>query len=80
MNLSIDFSKFDKIITIEDNAIKGGFGSSILEFSQEHNFLHKTIKTLGIPDHFLEHGTMKELFNSISLDEDTIKKTILNYL
>ena len=74
------FSKFDKIITIEDHAIKGGFGSSILEFSQEQNLTNKQITILGIPDKFIEHGATDELLKSISLAKENIKNTILNKL
>lgn len=74
------FNKFDKIITLEDHVIKGGFGSSILEFSQEQNFTNKQIEVLGIPDKFVEHGTTNELFRSINLDKESIKKAILGKL
>ena len=74
------FTKFDRILTIEDNTIKGGFGSSIIEFSQENNFRNKWIKTLGIPDEFIEHGTTYELLQSINLDNEGIKTEIKNIL
>lgn len=74
------FTKFDRILTIEDNTIKGGFGSSIIEFSQENNFANKRIKTLGIPDEFIEHGTTYELLQSINLDNEGIKTEIKNIL
>lgn len=74
------FTKFDRILTIEDNTIKGGFGSSIIEFSQENNFANKRIKTLGIPDEFIEHGTTYELLQSINLDDKGIKTEIKNIL
>lgn len=54
------FQKFATIITIEDGAINGGFGTAILEFSALHNYNAK-ISTLGIPDTFIEHGTVTEL-------------------
>jgi 1-deoxy-D-xylulose-5-phosphate synthase len=69
-------TKFDKIITIEDHVTKGGFGSSILEFSQEQNFTNKQIKILGIPDKFIEHGDTDELLRSVSLDKENIKEAI----
>ncbi|MEI6864943.1 1-deoxy-D-xylulose-5-phosphate synthase [Flavicella sp.] len=74
------FNKFDKIITIEDHVIKGGFGSSILEFSQEYNYINKQIEILGIPDKFVEHGTTDELLSSIDLDTENIKKLISSKL
>ncbi len=74
------FEKFDKIITIEDGTIIGGFGSAILEFASENNYTNTTIKTLGIPDNFIEHGKTVELFESIDLSKEHIKKTILKLL
>lgn len=70
------FGKFDKIITIEDGTIIGGFGSAILEFSSENNYNNVKIKTLGIPDNFVEHGKTNELFESMQLSKKDIKKII----
>jgi len=61
------FNDFKTIITIEDGAIKGGFGSSILEFAAENNFTN-TIKILGVPDTFIEHGTVLELQQMCKID------------
>jgi len=61
------FNNFKTIITIEDGAIKGGFGSSILEFAAENNFTN-TIKILGVPDTFIEHGTVLELQQMCKID------------
>jgi 1-deoxy-D-xylulose-5-phosphate synthase len=71
------FGKFDKIITLEDHSIKGGFGSSIVEFAQENNFYNTKIKTLGIPDNFIEHGSITQLNESVFLDKTAIKNIIL---
>ncbi len=77
--LHLIFQKFDKILTIEDGTIIGGFGSAILEFAQKHNYQNKSIKRLGIPDKFIEHGKIDELLHSISLDSKSIKKTITSF-
>lgn len=69
---------FDTIITIEDNSIKGGFGSAVLEFASLNNYKNN-IKLLGIPDEFIEHGTVYELQKSIGLDVDGLIK-LLNTL
>ncbi|NNC51286.1 MAG: 1-deoxy-D-xylulose-5-phosphate synthase [Flaviramulus sp.] len=61
----------ETIVTIEDNSITGGFGSAILEFSAANNYKN-TIKTLGIPDTFIEHGSVEELQQSIGLDVDSL--------
>ncbi|ARV06868.1 1-deoxy-D-xylulose-5-phosphate synthase [Polaribacter sp. SA4-10] len=61
------FEKYKTIITIEDGVVKGGFGSSILEFASEHSYTNN-IKILGIPDRFIEHGSLKNLQHEIGLD------------
>jgi len=77
--LHIIFQKFDKILTIEDGIITGGFGSAILEFAHENNYGSKTIRTLGIPDTFIEHGSSDELFELIALDPISIKKVLTSF-
>ena len=66
------FKTFDSIITIEDGVVKGGFGSAIIEFSAQNNY-RKTIKILGIPDEFIEHGTVKELQNFCKIDVKSLE-------
>ena len=73
------FKKFNKIITIEDGTVLGGFGSAVLEFAQEHRY-HAQIKRLGIPDQFIEHGTSDELFQSLGLGIQEITKIISSHL
>ena len=53
------FQKFSKIITLEDGTIQGGLGSAVAEFMADHQY-HATIKRLGIPDKFIEHGTQQQ--------------------
>jgi 1-deoxy-D-xylulose-5-phosphate synthase len=65
------FVKFRKIITIEDGAITGGFGSAILEFMNQNNY-HAQIKILGIPDRIIEHGSPKELHRECGYDAQAI--------
>ncbi|MBF7092208.1 1-deoxy-D-xylulose-5-phosphate synthase [Flavobacterium sp. ALJ2] len=66
------FEKFATIITIEDGAINGGFGTAILEFSALHNYNTK-IRTLGIPDTFIEHGTVAELQQLCNIDVKSLE-------
>jgi 1-deoxy-D-xylulose-5-phosphate synthase len=72
--------KFDKIITIEDGTIIGGFGSAILEFLNEHNYQHIKLKRLGIPDKFIEHGKIVELHQMLGLDKEAIIETIDDFI
>ncbi|WP_321369304.1 1-deoxy-D-xylulose-5-phosphate synthase [uncultured Draconibacterium sp.] len=65
---------FDQVITIEDGAIQGGFGSAVLEFMAENGFTNK-IKILGIPDKFIEHGTPDELYKECGIDTKGIVRT-----
>ncbi|MBP8792902.1 MAG: 1-deoxy-D-xylulose-5-phosphate synthase [Lutibacter sp.] len=63
------FEKHKSIVTIEDGTVIGGFGCAVLEFAAKNKLNSKEIKQLGIPDHFLEHGKVYELFNDIGLSE-----------
>ena len=61
------FDKFDKIITLEDGCIQGGFGSAILEFMADNKYTAKVIR-LGIPDKVVEHGEQSELYRECGYD------------
>jgi 1-deoxy-D-xylulose-5-phosphate synthase len=74
------FEKFKQIMTFEDHAVKGGFGSAVLEFAQENNCANHEIEIIGIPDAFVEHGSLKDLKKSIGLDAKTLKEKIQNKL
>jgi 1-deoxy-D-xylulose-5-phosphate synthase len=69
------FKNYDKIVTIEDGALIGGFGSSIIEFMCD-NAYSADIKRLGIPDTFIEHGSQEELYKECGFDADSIITTI----
>jgi len=69
------FTTHTHIVTIEDNCIKGGFGSAIAEFAIVNNYKNK-ITILGIPDEFIQHGSLVELQKSIGLDTESIEQTI----
>ncbi|WP_306353331.1 1-deoxy-D-xylulose-5-phosphate synthase [Flavobacterium sp. '19STA2R22 D10 B1'] len=61
------FNRFETIITLEDGTVRGGFGSAIMEFSAAHEFTNKII-SLGIPDEFIEHGSIDELQHYCKID------------
>ena len=61
------FKSYQTIITVEDGTIKGGFGSAVLEFASENNYKNK-IEVLGVPDNFIEHGSIAKLQYKIDLD------------
>lgn len=64
--------KFATIITVEDGVTTGGFGSSILEFSAKNDYVNE-IFLCGVPDYFIEHGTVYELQQFCNLDVDGLK-------
>ena len=69
------FHKFKKIITLEDGTIVGGLGSAVLEFMADHGYSAKIVR-LGIPDHFVEHGTQQQLYHECGYDCESIYQTI----
>ena len=73
------FSKFNKIITIEDGCLPGGFGSSILEFMADNNHSAQIVR-LGIPDEIIEHGEPEQLHKDCGYDVENIKNTVIKLL
>jgi 1-deoxy-D-xylulose-5-phosphate synthase len=69
------FNKFNKIITIEDGTVVGGFGTAVLEFMAANNYKAE-VKIMGIPDKIIEHGSPKELYNEVGIDADHIADVI----
>ena len=63
--------KFRRIVTIEDGVRNGGFGSAVLEWMSDHGYSPQ-ITRLGLPDNFVEHGTIPELRKIVGLDRETI--------
>ena len=73
------FTKFDKIVTIEDGTVTGGFGSAVLEFMAKYNY-RAQVKIMGIPDRIVEHGTLKELYRECEYDARAIADTVRELL
>ena len=67
--------KFNKIITIEDGVRNGGMGSAVLEWMSDHGFRPQIVR-MGLPDAFVEHGSVAELRKLVGLDADSIRKEI----
>jgi 1-deoxy-D-xylulose-5-phosphate synthase len=67
--------KFKKIITVENGAKKGGLGSAVLEWMSDHEYQPKVVR-LGLPDNFVEHGTVDELQHIVGIDTAGIIKAI----
>lgn len=71
------FQKYDRILTLEDGTLKGGLGSAVASFSAAHNYTSK-IEFLGIPDVFLEHGSIDELKDLVGISMEKIRLRILD--
>ena len=73
------FTKFDKIITVEDGCLMGGFGSAVIEFMADQRYSAEVVR-LGIPDAYIQHGTQKELWDECGFDTNAIVKTVKEML
>ncbi|AXT61344.1 1-deoxy-D-xylulose-5-phosphate synthase [Aquimarina sp. AD10] len=71
--------QYQTIITVEDGVIKGGFGSSIIEFANQYKFKNN-ITSLGVPDQFIHHGTTDELYEICGISIKGIQKVVLENL
>ncbi len=68
------FTKFSKVITVEDGCLIGGMGSAVVEFMTDKGYSSQ-VKRLGIPDRFIEHGEQKELYAECEFDAAAIVAT-----
>ena len=69
---------FQNIVTVEDGVRAGGIGSAVLEWMNDNGF-HPNVKRLGLPDSFVEHGTVAQLREIVGLDDRSIKEAILSF-
>jgi len=70
--------RFNKIITVEENSLAGGFGSSVLEYLQDISFKGNVLR-IGLPDKFVDHGTQQELHHLLNIDTDGIIQSIKKF-
>ena len=68
--------KYNKIITIEDNSLMGGFGSNVISLLNARG-IYCRVKTLGLPDDFINHGTRNELIKLVGLDSNSIAEVAM---
>lgn len=73
------FSKFKKVITVEDGCLMGGFGSAVLEFMVDQKYNAEVVR-LGIPDEYIHHGTQEELWEDCGFNKAAIAKTVCKML
>ncbi len=69
------FGRYSRIVTVEDHAIQGGFGSAVLEFMADQRY-RATVKRLGVPDRFIEHGEQKDLYRECGFDTQAIMEAV----
>ncbi|MDM8336895.1 1-deoxy-D-xylulose-5-phosphate synthase [Mediterranea massiliensis] len=69
---------FDRVLTVEDGVRKGGMGSAVLEFMADNGYTPK-VQRIGVPDRFIEHGTVQELYALCGMDEESIYKQLINF-
>jgi 1-deoxy-D-xylulose-5-phosphate synthase len=69
------FTKFNKVITIEDGCLMGGFGSAVIEFMVDQKYQAEVVR-LGIPDEYVHHGTQEELWSDCGFDTQAIVKAV----
>jgi len=70
------FTKFDRVITIEEGTIIGGMGSAVVEFMATHGYSCRVVR-LGIPDKFVDHGTQVDLYREVGINMSNIKSVAL---
>jgi 1-deoxy-D-xylulose-5-phosphate synthase len=70
------FKQHKRIITLEDGTIIGGLGTAVTEFANDNGYHNAEIHRLGIPDRFVEHGTLEELHHECGIDLDGILKAV----
>ncbi|MCB2220310.1 MAG: 1-deoxy-D-xylulose-5-phosphate synthase [Bacteroidetes bacterium] len=68
------FKKFNHIITLEDGTVNGGLGSAVVEFKNDHHYT-SMVKRLGIPDRFIEQGSLEELHKECGIDVAGVMQT-----
>jgi 1-deoxy-D-xylulose-5-phosphate synthase len=73
------FRRFSRIVTVEDGTIIGGLGTAVLEFMMDNGY-HAAIRRLGIPDRFIEHGTIPDLHRECGYDEEGIRSAVMSLL
>ena len=68
-------SRFAHVVTVEDGVLKGGMGSALLEFMADNGYTPQ-VRRIGVPDRFVEHGTIQQLYRLCEMDEEGIYKVL----
>lgn len=74
-------ARFPRLLLVEENALAGGFGSAVLEFLADRDLLGETtVRRLGLPDRFVEHGSPEELLHQVGLDREGVARALRGLL
>jgi 1-deoxy-D-xylulose-5-phosphate synthase len=73
-------SATDRIVCLEDNAASGGFGSAVLEWIHAHGYHGCRVQLVGLPDRFIEHGALPQLFRLAGLDTESVVGRIEQFM
>ena len=77
--LSNNFSRFPKVVTIEEGVLDGGFGEGVVSWSSANN-LKNDILNLGLPNDFVDHGPRKDLLQEVKLDSESLYMKIMEFV
>lgn len=69
-----------RIVTVEENALQGGFGSAVLELLYDSGLQDVNIRRLGLPDHFIEQGSQAQLRKITGIDAEGITSAVLEFM
>jgi 1-deoxy-D-xylulose-5-phosphate synthase len=67
-------------MTVEENALQGGFGSAVLELLADNNLPHVKVRRLGIPDRYIEHGSQAQLRKDVGIDAEGIAVAAFEFM
>lgn len=72
-------NRFDRIITLEENTLIGGFGSAVIEYFAEKQYKNDILR-IGLPDNFVEHGTQQQLHHQLGIDPEGIANQVISFI
>ncbi|MDX1438267.1 MAG: 1-deoxy-D-xylulose-5-phosphate synthase [Rubricoccaceae bacterium] len=74
------FTSFDHVITVEDGVVDGGAGSAVVEWASDHAFTGPKVRRLGLPNHFVEHGSQRQLHDEVGIGPDGLVEQALAFV
>ncbi len=69
-----------RIVTVEENALQGGFGTAVLEALSDHNLQGVKVRRLGLPDHYIEQGSQAQLRKDVGIDAEGIAAAVVEFM